>query len=131
MSKSNSEVSKSNSNILVRNNFFLENDVTAEGAVPHNVLYYQRLPITHYTKNGFYANNYFEPLPIVSSAFKEHLRSRVLNERFIPSGIMIDCVPNQTIVNGVPDIDCYCHSEYSQSGVNSKIVDPPALNFDF
>ena len=36
-SKQNSEVSKSNSNILVRNNFFLENDVTIEGAVSHNV----------------------------------------------------------------------------------------------
>ena len=47
-SKSNSEVSKSNSNILVRNNFFLENDVTSEGAVSHNVLYYQHLSIARY-----------------------------------------------------------------------------------
>ena len=38
-SKSNSEVSKSNSNILVENYFFLENYVTIEGAVSHNVFY--------------------------------------------------------------------------------------------
>ena len=44
-SKSNSEVSISNSNILVRSNFFLENNVTLEGAVSHNVLDYQHLSI--------------------------------------------------------------------------------------
>ena len=40
-SKSNSEVSKSNSNVLVDNYFSLENYVTSEGAVSHTVLYYQ------------------------------------------------------------------------------------------
>ena len=41
---SNSEVSRSNSNILVRNYFFfLENDVTSDGAVSHNVEYHQSL----------------------------------------------------------------------------------------
>ena len=41
-SKSNSEVMKSNLNILARNYFSLENYVTtSEGAVAHNVLYYQ------------------------------------------------------------------------------------------
>ena len=49
-SKSNSEVSKSNSN--VENYFFFENYVTSEGAVPHIVLYYQQLYIACY--------NYFE-----------------------------------------------------------------------
>ena len=44
-SKSNSEVSKSNSNILVENYFFLENYVTSEGAVSHNVSYYQHSPL--------------------------------------------------------------------------------------
>ena len=43
-SKSDSEVSKSNSNILVRNNFFLKN-YTSEGAVSHNCLYYQQRSI--------------------------------------------------------------------------------------
>ena len=38
MSKSNSEVLKSNLNILVRNDILLENNVTAEGAISHNVL---------------------------------------------------------------------------------------------
>ena len=47
------EVSKSKSY------FFLENYVTSEGAVSHNVLYHQPLPITHYQVK-FYANNYFE-----------------------------------------------------------------------
>ena len=44
-SKSNSEVSKSNTNILVENYFFLEDCVTSEGAVSHDVLYYQQLSI--------------------------------------------------------------------------------------
>ena len=52
-SKSNSEVSKSNSNILVENYFFLENYITSEGAVSHNVLYYHKL-----SKSVF--NNYSE-----------------------------------------------------------------------
>ena len=39
-SNSKSEVSKSK--------IFLENYVTSEGAVSHNVIYYQPLPITHY-----------------------------------------------------------------------------------
>ena len=42
-SKSNSEVLKSNSNILMENYFFLENYVTSEGVVSRNVLYYQML----------------------------------------------------------------------------------------
>ena len=45
----------------------LENYVTSEVAVSHNVLYYQQLPITRYQVR-FYANNYFEYLPIVSTA---------------------------------------------------------------
>ena len=47
-SKSNSEVLKSNSNILVENYFFLENYITLEGAVSHNVSYYQQLSIACY-----------------------------------------------------------------------------------
>ena len=66
-SKSNSEVSKSNSNILVRNNFFLENNVTLEEAVPHNVLLSTSLHWSLTSKS--YGNNYFEQLPIVSSVF--------------------------------------------------------------
>ena len=42
-SKSKSEVSKSKPNILVDNDFFLENYVTSEGAVSHNVFHYQQL----------------------------------------------------------------------------------------
>ena len=38
--------------------FFLENYITLEGAISHNVLYYQQLSITRY-KVRFYANNYF------------------------------------------------------------------------
>ena len=48
--------------------FFFENYNTSEGAVSHNVLYYQSIPITRYQVR-FYANNYFEQLPIVSTAF--------------------------------------------------------------
>ena len=44
---------------FVKNDFFLENYITSEGAVSHNVLYYQPLPITSYLVR-FYANNYFE-----------------------------------------------------------------------
>ena len=38
---------------------FLKNYVTSEGAVSHNVLYYQQLSIARY-QVSFYANNYFE-----------------------------------------------------------------------
>jgi hypothetical protein len=44
---------------FVENYFSLENYVTSEGAVSHNVLYHQPLPITRYQVR-FYANNYFE-----------------------------------------------------------------------
>ena len=47
-----------NSNILVRNYFFLKNYVTSEGAVSHN-LYYQQLYIACY-QVSFYAKHYFE-----------------------------------------------------------------------
>ena len=53
----------------VNNYFFLENYGPSEGAVSHNVLYHQPLPITRH-QGRFYANNYFEELPIVSTAFK-------------------------------------------------------------
>ena len=53
-------------------NYFSQNYVTSEGAVSHNVLYHQPLPITHH-QESFYANNYFEELPLVSSAFKEQI----------------------------------------------------------
>ena len=49
--------------------FFLVNYLTSEGAVSHNVLYYQPFPITRYHVR-FYANIYFELLPIVSTTFK-------------------------------------------------------------
>ena len=55
-SKSYSEVSESKS---WENNFFPENYVTSEGAVSHNVVYYQQLSITRY-QVSFYAKNYFE-----------------------------------------------------------------------
>ena len=44
---------------FVENYFFLENYVTSEGDVSHNVLYYQQLSIACY-RVSFYANNYFE-----------------------------------------------------------------------
>ena len=43
-------------NILVRNYIFLKNYVTLEGAVSHNVLYYQQLSIVRY-QVIFHANN--------------------------------------------------------------------------
>ena len=44
---------------FVENYIFLENYVTPEGAVPHNVLYYQPLIVTR-NQEKFYDNNYFE-----------------------------------------------------------------------
>ena len=44
---------------LVENHFFLENYITSEGTVFHNILYYQPLPITCYQER-FYAKNYVE-----------------------------------------------------------------------
>ena len=58
-SKWNSEVLKSNSNILVDIYFFLENYVTLVGAVSHNVLYYQQLSIACY-QVSFYANSDYQ-----------------------------------------------------------------------
>ena len=43
----------------VENYFFLKNYFTSEGAISHNVLYYQQLSIACY-QQSFYANNYFE-----------------------------------------------------------------------
>ena len=51
------ETSKSNSGSFVENYLFLENYVSSEGAVSHNVLYNQQLPITCY-QEGFYADIY-------------------------------------------------------------------------
>ena len=44
---------------FVENNFFLENYVSLEEAVSHNVLHYQQLSIACY-QVSFYAYNYFE-----------------------------------------------------------------------
>ena len=44
---------------FLENYFFLENYVTSLGAVSHNVLSYQPLPITR-NQVRFYAQNYFE-----------------------------------------------------------------------
>ena len=44
---------------FVENYFFLENYVTSEGAVFHNILNYQQLSIACY-QVMFYAHNYFE-----------------------------------------------------------------------
>ena len=63
VSNSKSEVSKSKSWKIT---LFSK---TSEGAFFHNVLYYQPLPTTRYQVR-FYANNYFEQLPTVSTAFK-------------------------------------------------------------
>ena len=55
-SNSKFEVLKSK---LVGNYSFLENYVTSEGAVSHNILYHQPLPITRNIVR-FYAYSYFE-----------------------------------------------------------------------
>ena len=44
---------------FVENYFFLENYVTSQVAVSHNVLYHQTLPITRHQER-FNANHYFE-----------------------------------------------------------------------
>ena len=55
---------------FVENYFLLENYGTSEGAISQNVLTHQPLPITCYQVR-FYANNYFEYLPIASTAFND------------------------------------------------------------
>jgi hypothetical protein len=54
-SNSKLEVSKIK---FVENYFFLKNYVTSEGAVSHNVFYYQPLPITRYQVRC-YAKHYW------------------------------------------------------------------------
>ena len=49
----------SESNILVRNYFFLKNYVTSEGAVYHNVLYHKQLSIACYQVSFNAYSNYF------------------------------------------------------------------------
>ena len=44
---------------FMENYVFLENYGTSEGAISHNVLYNQPLPITRHQER-FYVNNYFE-----------------------------------------------------------------------
>ena len=44
---------------FVENNFFLENYVTSDGEISHDVVYYQPFPITRYQVR-FYADDYFE-----------------------------------------------------------------------
>ena len=55
-SKSNSDVSKSNS---WKTTSFSKTTLSSEGAISHNILYYQQLPINRY-QVSFYAKNYFE-----------------------------------------------------------------------
>ena len=57
--------------IWVRNYLFLKIYATSEGAVSHNVWYYQKLSIACY-QVSFYANYFFEKSPKVSSAFKKN-----------------------------------------------------------
>ena len=64
-------------NQIVENDFFLENYVTSEGAVSHNVLYYQQLSITRYQVSFYANNNLYCPLPILSTAFN------VFNHSFV------------------------------------------------
>ena len=58
-----------------------EKYVTSKGAVSHNVLYDQPPHITRYQVR-FFAYNYFEYLPTVSTAFKLLLQR---NDHFIQS----------------------------------------------
>ena len=64
-SKSFSEVSKSNSSKIT----FFSQKLLQGKVVSHNGLYYQQLPFTR-SQVRFYANKYFEQLPVVSTAFK-------------------------------------------------------------
>ena len=52
-------------------------------------IYYQQLPITRYQVR-FDANNYFEQLPIVSTAFKN-------TDRYVVTGIPSQCTPTETL----------------------------------
>ena len=53
----------------MRNYLFLKIYITSEGAVSHNVLYYQQLSVARYQVR-FYANIYLKQLPNMYSAFK-------------------------------------------------------------
>ena len=53
---------------FVENYFSLKKYVTSEGAVSHNIFYYQQLSITHYQVR-FYVNVFLKFIPVVSTAF--------------------------------------------------------------
>ena len=52
----------------MENYFFLENYISSEGAVSHNCLYYQPIPIAR-NQESVNIYNYFEQLPVVFTAF--------------------------------------------------------------
>ena len=82
------ETSNSKLEVLISNSWEItsvsKNYVTSEGAVSHNVLYYQPLPMTG-NQERFYDDNYFEWLPIVSTAFKKWYRNFLIISRYRPS----------------------------------------------
>ena len=80
---------------IVENYFFLENFVTSEGAVSHHVLYCQPLLFTRYQVR-FYANNYFEYLPTVSTAFKR-TDYNILKTKFFALVMMWKFSENTTV----------------------------------
>ena len=57
-----------------------------EGAVSHNVLYYQRLSIARYHN----ANNYFEQLPIVSRVPLNILKISRYSQNYVSVLILIE-----------------------------------------
>ena len=63
--------------ICVSNYLFLKNCITYEGAVSYNVLYYQQLSIARY-QVSFCTNNYFEWIPIVSSALRQFVKQGII-----------------------------------------------------
>ena len=91
----------------MENYFFHENYGTPEGAVSQNVLYHQPLPITRHQER-FYANNYFELLPKVSTAFKMRMAIYFIYLFEIKKGpIFYSCVLWLIILKAVDTIGNY------------------------
>ena len=91
---------------------FLKNYVTLEGAVAHYVLYYQQLSIARY-RVSFYANDYFELLPIVSSAIKTLRRlCLAMPWKFKETGMIHIAIPQRSTKKTVSSLKTILCKDY-------------------
>ena len=76
----------------MRNYLLLKNNVTPEGAVSHNVLYYEHLPTAH-SQVSLFANNYFLGITdnSVQCLYREPcIKKRLTKKNIFKTSVIID-----------------------------------------